>query len=393
MIRDFDISSPDSLQDPYPMYAMMRSESPVGRLMPAGLYGVSRYEDVLRVFKNTKQLSNRGYSVVTARARPSEPEIEPSIVTSDPPYHTQMRNLVLKAFTPRVVAQLEPRIREISRELVGNVARGREFDLVDAITIPLPVIVIAELLGIGPEKRQEFKRWSDDMMSSVSIVERRDPAQVARSTNELRAYLEELVEDRDLPSKPGILSALVRAEVEGQKLRMSEVVSFATTLLIAGNETTTALIGNTLIALTDHPDQYEEVRANRALIPNLIEEVLRYESPAQCVFRLATEDVELAGEVIPKGSVVLPLIGSANRDEARFEAPARFDIHRDAKGHIAFGHDIHFCLGAALARLEARVVLEVMFEDLPALRRKEQEVRWAPSMLMRMPQRLVLEGA
>jgi cytochrome P450 len=392
MIRDFDISSPKTLQDPYPMYAAMRGESPVGRLMPAGLYGVSRHEDVLRVLKNPKQLSNRGYNEITPRG-PTEPEPEPSIITTDPPYHTQMRNLILRAFTPRVVAQLEPRIREISKELVGKVARARSIDLVEDITIPLPMIVIAELLGVGPEKRHEFKRWSDDLMTSAAVIQAKDPARIARSTEELNSYFKEMLEERERSPRADIMSDLLRAEVDGQKLSMQEVLSFATTLLIAGNETTTALIGNTMIALTDNPDQYEEMRANRALIPNLVEEVLRYESPAQCVFRLAVEDVEVAGEVIPKGSVVLPLIGSANRDPSKFADPDKFDIHRDTKGHLAFGQDIHFCIGAALARLEARVILEVMLEELPALRRRDQEVTWVPSMIMRTPQHLTLEVA
>jgi cytochrome P450 len=394
MIRDFDISSPKTLQNPYPMYAVMRDESPVGRLMPAGLYGVSRHEDVLRVFKNTKHLSNRGYTELMRKdATEPEPEPEPSIITADPPYHTQMRNLITKAFTPRVVAQLEPRIREISRALVGKVARASSIDLVNDITIPLPTIVIAELLGVGPEKQHEFKRWSDDLMTTVAVVEPKDPARVARSTEELNGYFMEMLKEREREPKADIMSDLLRAEVEGQKLSMPEVLSFATTLLIAGNETTTALIGNAMVALTDNPDQYEEVRSKRALIPNLIEEVLRYQSPAQCVFRLAVEDVEIAGEVIPKGSLVLPLIGSANRDPRKFKDADKFDIHRDTKGHIAFGQDIHFCIGAALARLEGRVILEVMLEELPALRRKEQEVTWVPSMIMRTPHHLTLETA
>ena len=300
MIKDFDISSPKTLQNPYPMYAAMRGESPVGRLMPAGLYGVSRHEDVLRVLKNPKQLSNRGYNEIvrkSANGPEPEPEPEPNIVTADPPYHTQMRNLILKAFTPRVVAQLEPRIREISKELVDKVAGGRSIDVVNDITIPLPTIVIAELLGIGPEKQHEFKRWSDDLMTSVAVVKPKDPARVARSAEELNGYFMEMLKERERSPKADILSALLRAEVEGQKLSMPEVLSFATTLLIAGNETTTALIGNAMVALTDNPDQYEEVRANRALIPNLIEEVLRYESPVQCVFRLALEDVDVKGRL------------------------------------------------------------------------------------------------
>lgn len=392
MIAVFDVAAPHVLRNPYALFSEMRRASAVCKLMPTGLLGVGRYSDVLSLLQNSKHFSNTGYTASIPPELRNPGGSTGSIVQMDPPRHGKLRGLVTKAFTPRTIAQLEPRIRQISHELVDAVTGQSEFELVQAITVPLPMIVIAELLGVGPERRQDFKRWSDDAVSSLSLIKAGNAAQVKKSAQEFFNYFGGEIEVRRREPKEDLISLLLQAEVEGERLTPQEVLSFINTLLIAGNETTTSLIGNTLVTLTNHPQVLEEVRADLSLVPQLVEEVLRYESPAQCIFRQTTTDVEVGGERIPQGAIVLPLLASANRDESRFPDPDRFDLHRDTQGHLAFGKDIHFCLGAPLARLEAKVMLEVMLSRWKELQRLEPEVAWTSSFFIRSPERLRLRA-
>lgn len=392
MIAVFDVAAPHVLRNPYAVFSEMRRASAVCKLMPTGFLSVGRYQDVLSLLQNSKHFSNTGYTASIPPELRNPGSASASIVQMDPPRHGKLRGLVTKAFTPRTIAQLEPRIRQISHELVEAVAGQSEFELVQDITVPLPMIVIAELLGVGPERRRDFKRWSDDSVSSLSLIKAGNVAQVKKSAQEFAQYFSGEIELRRREPKEDLISLLMQAEVEGAQLTPEEVLRFINTLLIAGNETTTSLIGNTLVTLTNHPEVFEEVRANPSLIPQLVEEVLRYESPAQCIFRQTTTDLEVGGEPIPQGSVVLPLLASANRDESRFPDPDRFDIHRDTQGHLAFGKDIHFCLGAPLARLEAKVMLEVMLSRWKDLQRVEPEVAWTSSFFIRSPERLRLRA-
>lgn len=392
MIAVFDVAAPHVLRNPYALFSEMRRASAVCKLMPTGFLGVGRYQDVLSLLQNSKHFSNTGYTASIPPELRNPGSASASIVQMDPPRHGKLRGLVTKAFTPRTISQLEPRIRQISQELVEAVAGQSEFELVQDITVPLPMIVIAELLGVGPERRRDFKRWSDDSVSSLSLIKAGNAAQVKKSAQEFSHYFSGEIELRRREPKEDLISLLMQAEVEGAQLTPEEVLRFINTLLIAGNETTTSLIGNTLVALTNHPEVLEEVRANPSLIPQLVEEVLRYESPAQCIFRQTTVDLEVGGEPIPQGSIVLPLLASANRDESRFPDPDRFDIHRDTQGHLAFGKDIHFCLGAPLARLEAKVMLEVMLSRWKDLQRVEPEVAWTSSFFIRSPERLRLRA-
>ncbi|AKT38588.1 cytochrome P450 [Chondromyces crocatus] len=392
MIADFNITSPEVARNPYALFTEMRRASPVCRLQPIQLLSVGRYHDVVRVLHDSKRFSNSGYNASVPKEMQENSTMPPSIVQVDPPRHGQLRALVTKAFTPRTVAQLEPRIRELSRELIDGLRGQSTFELTSAITIPLPMIVIAELLGVGPERRGDFKRWSDDFVSTLALVEPGNRERVRRSTEEFYGYFGQVLEERRKEPRDDLISRLLLADVDGSRLTPEEVLSFANTLLIGGNETTTSLIGNAMVALTDNPDQLAEVQENPALIPALIEEVLRFESPAQCIFRQTTTDVDLDGVTIPRGAVVLPLLASANHDESRFPDPDRFDIHRDTKGQIAFGIDIHFCIGAALARLEARVLLEEMLGRMKNIQRAEKDVAWTPSFFIRSPQSLPLRA-
>jgi cytochrome P450 len=291
-----------------------------------------------------------------------------NIVQMDPPRHRQFRGLVSQAFTPKVVAGLAPRIEQITHELLDATEGGR-FDLVDELTYPLPVIVIAELLGIPVSDRDVFRRWADGLFSQVadpeqSVMARREEAVAAMSPllREMNDYLLDFVRGKRAGGGEDLTAQLVRAEVDGEHLDDQEIVDFVAILLIAGHITTTATLGNAVVSFDEHRDAVAEVRANPELLPQAIEEVLRHRTPFPRVARTTTADVELGGEVIPKGQIVIPSLTAANRDERVFADPNGFDIHRKPNPHLTFGHGIHFCLGAPLARLEAKIALRIMLE-------------------------------
>jgi cytochrome P450 len=280
----------------------------------------------------------------------------------DPPRHTKLRALIAKAFTPRVAANLESRIRELSSELLDEMIELGEADLVAAFSAPLPMRVIAELLGVPPSDWPQYKRWSDAILKVANTFAPGDEtdrifAEYSAVTEEMRASLPSLIGQLRTARPDALLARLVEAEVDGERLTQAEVLGFVQLLLVGGQETTVNLINNAVLCLLEHPHQLARLRAVPQLLSSAIEEVLRYRSPLQWMPRATTRDVELHGRVIPAGKVVLPLIGSANRDPARFPNASRFDIARDPNPHLAFGHGIHVCLGAPLARLEARIAL------------------------------------
>jgi cytochrome P450 len=330
----------------------MRAAAPVARDPEFGSWQVFRYADVQRVLSDYEHFSSR-----MGDASP----ISQSLIGIDPPRHRQLRTLVTQAFTPRAVENLAPRIRQITDELLDGIARQGRFDAVADLAVPLPVIVIAELLGIPSSDRAQFKVWSDDITNTNSY---------GGGQQEIAAYFYRFVEERRREPRDDLVSALLQAEVEGQKLSLTELLGFCVLLLVAGNETTTNLIGNALLSFCDDStDAMDELAENPELLPGAIEEVLRFRSPVQCMFRTSTQPTELGEQHLPGGQSVLAWIGSANRDEAVFEDPDRFDIRRSPNKHIAFGHGPHFCLGAPLARLEARIALELMLRRLRNLRR------------------------
>jgi cytochrome P450 len=316
-----------------------------------------------------------------------------SLIASDPPVHGPMRSLVNRGFTPRRMAQLETRVREIARSALAALDGKPDFDIVSQYFMPLPVTVIAELLGVEPERGSDFKRWSDCAVAgSTGGAGLIGPAKVLEGIAELSRYVMGIVEQRRQDPQDDLISTLVRAEEGETALTPIEVVMFTLVLLVAGNETTTNLLGNTLITLMTHPEELARVRRDPSRIPALVEEMLRYDGPIQFLFRRAREDVEIAGVKIPAGAVVLPLIGSANRDESQFPHADRFDPSRNTQGHLAFGLGIHFCLGASLARLEARVALEELLPRFAAFEHTEPRVQYIDSYLVRGPKKLPLRA-
>ncbi|MBW2233669.1 MAG: cytochrome P450, partial [Deltaproteobacteria bacterium] len=318
------------------------------------------------------------------------------IITIDPPEHTTQRDIVNRGFSPRRISIWEKRVREIVDELMSGMRDVRQFDLVQGLAIPLPMIVIAEMLGVEPERRYDFKRWSDSLVSGISGSGRGQSfaeSGFAETMQQLSEYLQEVAEKRKAEPRDDLITALVRAEEGEGTLSAAQVVMFAIVLMVAGNETTTNLIGNTVNALLDHPDQLDLVVRDPSLIPALVDESLRYQSPIQFLFRRATQDTEIAGVEIAKGALVAPLLASANRDERQFENGDVFDITRNAQGHVAFGLGVHYCLGSHLARLEGRVAFEAIVPELSRLRRRDAKVEYVDSFLVRGPQRIELSWA
>lgn len=286
-----------------------------------------------------------------------------SILHTDPPRHRKLRNLVTQAFTPRAVEALRPRIVQITNDLLDQVTPLGEMELMRDLAVPLPVIVIAEMLGIPIQDRDRFKAWTDAFITGGDSL--LDHVQAQR---EMTQYFGRLIEDRRRQPREDLISALLAASVDGEALDQSELLTFCILLLIAGNETTTNLLGNAVLCLEDNPDAARELRAEPALIPAAIEEVLRYRSPVQGNLRRARRRVVLADQVVSAGEMVMAYIGSANRDPAQFRNPDDFILARSPNRHLGFGHGIHFCLGAPLARLEAAVALDALQRRVGALR-------------------------
>ena len=377
--------SAEMAQDPYPTYAKLRGRDPVhrSRLMDAWVF--SRFSDADAILRDHRHFSSDPRKRVASGRRASLPRVEePSMLFLDPPDHTRLRALVNKAFTPRAVAALEPHIRELMTTLLDAVDDPAAFDLMEAVAKPLPVIVIAEMLGIPPEDRAQFAVWSDQrarILEPTLSPEERETADAAmRSLDE---YLVPIISERKADPKDDIISALAQAEEEGDKLTEREVLIMLRLLLVAGNETTTNLIGNGVLALLRHPDQLAALREDPGLIPSAVEELLRFDSPVQVDMRSVRDDCDVNGFPLRRGDSVVMLLGAANRDPDRFEAPDRLDVRRGDQNHLAFGRGIHHCLGAPLARLEGRVVLEALIERFGSMRLLEDRPAFRSSVVLR----------
>jgi cytochrome P450 len=355
-----DLFSDDLRRNPYPAYDRMRDSAPVFHLAPLDLWMIFDFDGVKRALVDHDAFSS-DLSHVPGHGNPGQ-----LFIFFDPPRHTKLRGLIAKAFTPRVVANLEPRIRELSRQLLDQTIERGEMDLAGDFGVPLPMRVIAEMLGVPAADWPRYKRWSDVILKLANTISPDGAAGTIREyravTDEMRAWLPELIARQRSARRDDLLTRLVEAEVDGERLTAEEVLGFVQLLLVGGQETTANLINNSVLCFLEHPQQLARLRAAPDLLPSAIEEVLRYRSPLQWMPRATRRDVELHGQVIPAGKLVLPLIGSANRDPKQFRDAARFDIARDPNPHIAFGHGIHACLGAALARLEARIALTDFLE-------------------------------
>lgn len=348
-----------------PWLREMRDRQPAWR-DAYGIWHVFRYVDVYRAISEPEVFSSDIGRVFPAGQKFSEG----NLLRTDPPRHHQLRRLIGAAFSPKVVTGLAPRIAEITGELLDATGGAWEFDLVPTLAYPLPVTVIAELLGLPVSDRDLFRSWADRLFEREN-ADPNDPdlaQQIDDTTADMLAYLHEHCRDRRTHPREDLISKLAGVEAEGERLTDEEVVNFSFVLLIAGHITTTALLGNTVLCLDEHPDVLAELRADRSLVPAAIEEVLRYRSSFTQVGRVTMTETELAGQVIPADTIVTPWLLSANRDEREFAEPDRFDIHRSANHHVAFGHGIHFCIGQLLARVEGRVAVGVLLDRYAEIR-------------------------
>jgi len=348
-------------RNPFPLYARGR-ELGIHRHAGLPVSSVFRYADTVDVLRDASTWSSKF---------PPPPELAefntrpPSMLGTDPPEHERLRGLVNQAFTPKIIRRLEPRMVEIADQLLDAALAKRNVDLVQALTYPLPVTVIAEIIGVPTEDNARFKDWSDKLVETLGVGLFAPPNRETLVRNraivdELGEYLGRLAELRRTDPREDLLTGLVQAELEGSKLAFDEMVQMLILLLVAGNETTTTLIGNTVLTLLEHPAELERLRRDPTLVPSAIEEVLRFSSPVQLDPRRAARDVELCGEKLREGEMVICWLGSANRDESVFREPDRFDIGRKENRHVAFGFGTHYCLGSNLARLEAQIALRAL---------------------------------
>jgi cytochrome P450 len=372
---------PETRRDPYALYARARREFPVyaHEGLPVRLFSVFRHADCQAVLRDDTTFSNQ----FRDEAFWDRPELEglgapppPSMLGSDGAQHARLRSLVNKAFTPRIVQRREERMHEVARELVDAACGAGEVDLVQALTYPLPVTIIAEIIGVPAEHREQFKAWSDEAISVLGTgffggidVERFRRQRTLLA--EMREYFVPLAEERARSPRDDLLTGLVEARHEGSRLSHDEMLSMLTLILVAGNETTTTLIGNAVIELMSHPDQLARLRADPSLLDTAVEETLRFASPVQFDPRRVTRDIELGEHKIARDEMVLCWLGSANRDEEVFEHADRFDVGRPKGPHLAFGFGAHYCLGANLARLETEVALRTLLARTRRIERSD----------------------
>ncbi|XXX82475.1 cytochrome P450 [Sorangium sp. So ce134] len=343
-----------------------RESTPVLLDEKQGIWQLFCHADILRVLSDPATFSSDMSKFIPPQAD-FDLFARGNFVRMDPPKHRKLRDLVSQAFTPRVVAGLAPRIAAVTDELLADVGDAERFDLVGSLAHPLPVIVIAELLGVPAADQGVFRAWADSLLSRETRGPGALPDQdmmnrLGPVLGEMNRYLLAHIRQRRERPTDDLIGQLVRAEVDGHRLEDEEIVGFVGLLLIAGHITTTALLGNAILCLDEHPAAAAELRADPTRIPAAIEEVLRYRSPFPRLARRTTRDVEIGGRPIPADQLISLWVASANRDSAQFQDPDAFDIHRKPNQHLSFGYSIHFCLGAPLARLEAKIALDILLD-------------------------------
>ncbi len=378
--------SKEFLEDPYPILRQLRGEDPVHWSNSIGGWILTRYDDIVTTFKDVSHYSNEERLARAVEYLPPESRAkfktfedyyhQKGLIHSDPPDHTRLRRVVTNAFTPRLVEAMRPRIQAITNELLDSAQQNGRMDIMKDLAIPLPVTVLAEIFGVPKSDLSLFKGWADDLLAFQG-VNKPPEATLERSQKalvQIRAYMAGLIEERRRQPREDLLSALVAAE--GGALSGSELLNTCITLLVAGHETTTSLIGNGIYTILRHPDQWRLLQNDRSLLTSAIEEMLRYESPVARQPRLMKQDAEMGGKQIRQGQMVFQMLNAANRDPAYFTFPDQFDIRRQPNRHMAFGVGIHFCVGAQLARTEGQIVFTTVMDRLPGLRLVEDKPNW-----------------
>ena len=383
----FNPMDPEFLADPYPTYHRLRDEDPVHH-SPLDFWVLTRYEDVAAVLRDPRFIKEPLVSMVAARFGVSVPPgVGLSMLDRDPPDHTRLRSLVSKAFTPRVVEGLRPRIQKMVDDLITQAEAVGTMDLIEEFAYPIPVNVICEMLGVPVEDHERFKGWSLDIARGLDSVwlppESEIPKRSGAARHAIGDYMRGLIAERRASPRGDLLSALIIAEEAGDKLSEDELIATCILLLIAGHETTVNLIGNGTLALLRHPEELRRLRQTPGLITSAVEELLRYDGPVQRTARITSTEVTIGGRTIPKGEMVMPFIGAADRDPSQFPDPDRLDLGRADNRHIAFGWGIHFCLGAPLARVEGQIAIDTLVRRLPRLALVDAEPEHRQSLTLR----------
>jgi len=395
----FNPMRPDLRVDPYPFYKALRERDPFHRSRPADGWVLSRYEDVLAVlgdktFSSDERHQRRWKRFAKRRRRAGLPEPydedRASMLRLDPPDHTRLRTLVNKGFTVRRVEGLRGRIEGVIDELLHPLAGASRMEFVREFGSPLPVVVIAEMLGVPGEDFERFHHWSNEVVRSLGDGTLEDARRSEVAMTELGDYFEGICEQRRAEPREDLITALVQAEEQGQKLNRMELFTTLVLLLVAGNETTTKLIGNALVALHRNPEQLEILRDEPKRIAGAVDELLRYDGVVQLTSRMVVEDREFRGHALKKGQQLLLLLASANRDPAQFDEPDRLDVTREDVRHLGFSYGLHYCLGAQLARLEAGLALEALIGRWPHLAVEEAGIEWSDNTILRGPVKLPL---
>lgn len=392
--RPIDLPSlfgPEMLADPYPIYHQLRSNAPVHWHEPFSAWILTRYRDVNAALHDPRLSAARTGPMQAAANRPELDAffsfIGKRMIFTDPPQHTRLRGLVSQAFKPHIIEGLRSHIQTLVDHFLDAGMRQGKFDVIADLALPLPQTVIAELLGVPPADRVRLKKLSDEFILIIS----RDPASIppevwqrtAVAAEELTSYFRAIVAERRAQPRDDLLTLLEQAEEQGDRLSEEELFATANLLMVAGHETTTNLIGNGLLALLRNPAQLQLLREDPALVPQAVEELLRYDPPVQFVYRLALEDLEIGGQQIRQGEVVHLLLGAANRDPKQFANPDQLDIRRAPNHHLAFSQGIHYCLGAPLARMEGQIALTTLLERMPAMRLADVPLTYGKNFNMR----------
>jgi cytochrome P450 len=356
----FDPLAEDVQADPYPIYRWYRKHEPVSYNEDLNAWFLFRFEDVLRALHDTEVFVN-GHGVSLAG---EATQAGRTLISTDNPVHQQLRSAISAYFTPRAVSAFEPRVRAVVTEHLDAIAGRDRCELMAEFAIPIPIIVVGDLLGVRPEDRHQFRQWADELVHQNPS--RPETVQLAKeAAAAIGRYFTAVIEDRRQHPTNDVISALLATTVDGEPLPMDDLIGFAFLFIVAGTETTTNLLGNAVLAFDGHRDQYAQVRKEPSLIAGALEEVLRWDAPVQGLARVTAEDVSFREVLVPAGSRVQLRYGSANRDEAEFADPDRFDIRRPMTRHVGLGHGIHYCLGAALSRLEGRIMVEEMVRRIP----------------------------
>ena len=383
----FNLMAPDIWANPYPHYEALRRAPTLERIEPGGFFAVSRFEEVMYVVKNPQLFSSAAQKIPTQPAwlRRKNPLLE-AMVMADPPRHTRLRGLINRAFNTAALNRVEPRVRAFAERYADALPKGRPVDFIESFALRLPPSVMGDLMGLDPALHVQFKRWADVMVSLGAVPDTDAAAHehVAKTIEEIERYLNEVVESRRRQPGDDMVSDLLRARMEGEALNPEELMGFHLLLRVAGVATTVHLIAPGARVLMAQPELFARLRADRSLLPAFIEELARYETSVPVSMRTTTAEVEIRGTRLPPHTPVFVLFGAANRDEAQFPNADRFDMSRGSPPHLGFGHGIHFCIGAPLARLEARLAFEALLDRCGGLS-AAGEPTWNFSLAVRGP--------